>query len=390
MRKYIPALSILASALALATNPVNACTDITLTAKDGSQIVARTLEFAMPMNSSIVSNPRGTAYAPTAPDGKPAMSWKAKYGYLFVNAFDQSFTVDGMNDQGLAFEYLYLPGFTTYQTVPAGKDAQAIPYYNFGDWVLGNFKSVDEVRQALTSIYVYEQSLPIAGGMIFPLHAAIHDASGKGIVVEFVNGNMNVHDYVGVMTNSPPYDWQVLNLPQFFNLSPYNPKPIIVSGVAYGVNGQGAGMLGLPGDISPPSRFVKMAFMLQYSYQTDTALKAINLAEHIINNVDIPAGIAREKTNDTDSYETTQWTVFKDLTHKIFYYHSYDDLTLRSIDMNQLDLTEKGQRLSIPISNPPTIMDVTAKYKLSLAKPAAPAAAAPAPAAAQPQAKAAN
>lgn len=139
-------------------------------------------------------------------------------------------------------------------------------------------------------------------------------------------------------------------------------------------------MLGLPGDISPASRFIKMAYMLQYSYKVDNALAAVNLAEHIINNVDIPAGASRAKNNGQDTYEITQWTVFKDLAHKVFYYHTYEDMTLHSIDLSQVDFSEKAPRLMMPMASPPTIIDATGKFKQAVSAPMP--AATPAPAAA--------
>ncbi|MHB1222004.1 MAG: linear amide C-N hydrolase, partial [Gammaproteobacteria bacterium] len=127
--------------------------------------------------------------------------------------------------------------------------------------------------------------------------------------------------------------------------------------------GQGAGMVGLPGDISPPSRFVKMSFMVKYSYTVPDAKSLLNLAQHIINNVDIPAGISRAKVNGVESYETTQWTVFKDLTHKIFYYHTYKDLTLHSVNMAQVDFSEKAVPLKMPITSEPYVIDMTVNFQ---------------------------
>ncbi len=355
--------TILAASLLSLSTSVLSCTDIQVTAKDGSQIIARSMEFALALNSDLVTISRGTAFTPSTPDGKPALSWKSKYGYLLLDGLKQKIVVDGMNEQGLAFEYLYLPGNTQYQSIPDGKNTQAIPYLYFGDWVLGNFKTVDEVRAALANVYVYEQTLPALGKVVFPLHAMIHDASGKGIVVEFVKGNMQISDYMGVATNSPTYEYHVTQLAQYLNLSPYNPNPVLVNGVSYAANDQGAGMVGLPGDISPSSRFVKMAFMRQYAYQVTDAAGALNLAQHIINNVDIPAGVSRAKVNGQESFETTEWTVFKDLTHKIFYYHSYQDLTLRAIDLKLINFSEKAPQLVMPVANAPYVIDMTNEFK---------------------------
>ncbi len=343
------------------TMNASACTDVRVIANDKTVIIARSMEFAMDLQSTLRSSNRNRLFTMTTPDNKPGLTWKAKYGYLFVDGLDQDFAVDGMNEQGLSFEYLYLPGETQYQTIPAGKENQAVPYYHFGDWVLSNFKTVDEVRQALSSVYFFEKTLPVAGNIIFPLHAAIYDASGKGIIVEFVNGNMNVFDSIGILTNSPTYDWQVVALRNYLNLSPYDPKPIVINGITYAATGQGTGMLGLPGDISPPSRFTKMAFMSHVSYPVPDAVSGLNLAQHLLNNVDIPIGLSRATTNGKELAELTQWVVFKDLSHKMFYYRTYHDMTIRGVTMSKLDFSEHAARLKMPLESPvPYTMDMTA------------------------------
>jgi choloylglycine hydrolase len=340
----------------------DACTDIKITAKDGTIIIARSMEFAEDMKSNLRSSIRGRHFTNVAPDGKPAASWHAQYGYLYVDGLEQDIVIDGMNEVGLSFEYLYLPGETQYQTVPAGKNNQAIPYTHFGDWVLGNFKSVDQVKNTLSTMYIYSQTLPGLGSNIFPLHAAIQDSSGKGIVVEFVNGKMNIFDYIGVMTNSPTYHWQTTNLRNYINLSPYGTKAVTSGNMTFSSTGMGSGSFGLPGDVSPPSRFVKTSYMLNTIYPSQTAADALNAAEHIMNNVDIPAGIARTLNQGKESSDTTQWVVFKDIKNKILYYRTYDNMTLRSVSMDKIDFSEKAPLLKMPLAQPNEIIDMTKKF----------------------------
>lgn len=344
-----------------------ACTDFRVVAKDGSVIIARTLEFSQDLKSNLCTSQRARAFNSVAPNGKPGLSWKAKYGYLFLDGFNTDMVVDGMNEHGLSFEYLYLPGETQYQNVPVGQENHALPYTQFGDWVLGNFKTVDEVRQALPNILVVAQKLPTTGDTIFPLHASIYDTTGKGIVIEFVKGKTNVHENrIGVVTNAPTYDWHMTNLRNYINLTPLTPTPVVVRGVTFAATGQGAGMLGLPGDISPPSRFVKMAIMLQTVFSITNAMEAVNLAEHIINNVDIPLGFVREAKTGNATNEYTQWTVFKDLTHKSFYFHTYRDLNLRSVSLMGLNFAENAMRLKMPIEGTPFIQDITSEFAKQL------------------------
>lgn len=339
-----------------------ACTDFRVIAKDGSVIVTRSMEFSLPLNSNLRTSPRGRHFSSVAPDGQPGMSWTGKFGYVFVDALDQDFAIDGMNERGLSFEYLYLPGETQYQAVPAGKDNHALPYLMLGDWILSNFKTIDEVREALQSIYVFKKTIPIAGNFIFPLHAAVYDATGKGLIIEFLEGKMIINNSVGVMTNDPSYGWHIANMHNYLNLSPYNPKPITEHGVTYSANGQGTGMLGLPGDISPPSRFTKTIFMLSVVYPVASATEALNLAQHVINNVDIPLGLSRAIDKGKESSELTQWVVFKDLTHKVFYYRTYHNLSLRSVTFNKINLTANAPRLKMPLEQETSIIDMTKRF----------------------------
>ncbi len=350
------------SLVSLTISPAFACTDFMLTAKDGTLLITRSMEFGSALNSNLRSSPRERAFNTTTPNNKPGMSWVAKYGYLYVDGFGVDATFDGMNEQGLTFEYLYLPGETEYQTIPAGKDNQAVPYANFGDWVLGNFKTIDEVKQALNDIYVSNQVIPQLGNATLPAHASIRDANGNGIVVEFYNNKINVYDNIGVMTNSPKYDWHIANLQNYLNLSPYNPNPITVNGITYTSTGQGGGATGLPGDASPPSRFVKIAFMVKNVYPAQNSGEELSLAQHIINNVDLPAGFVRAASEGQTSTDTTQWVVFKDATNKLFYYRTYGDMTLRLVDMKKINFVKNARRLKMALSMSPNAINMTGQF----------------------------
>ncbi len=354
---------LLGSLLAIASNAYS-CTDFKLTAKDGAVLITRSMEFGVDMKSNLRTSTKDRSFTTTNPDGKPGLTWKAKYGYLYLDGFNQDFAIDGMNEAGLSFEYLYLPGETQYQTVPADHENQGISYLRLGDWALSNFSSVAEVRQALANIYVFEEKLPSVNNMVFPLHAAITDASGDSIIVEFVGGKMNIYDNkIGILTNSPQYPWHLTNLRNFLNLSPYVPEPITANGMTFAATGQGSGMVGLPGDFSPPSRFVKIASLLKTAYQASDAISALILAEHIINNVDIPLGTVRSRDqNGKDMAEWTQWVVFKDLKNKVFYYRSYDNLTLGYIEFSKLNFAADAKRLQMPIASKPVAVDQSSKF----------------------------
>jgi choloylglycine hydrolase len=346
-------------------NWANACTNIMIQSKDNAIVVGRTLEFGPSLTSEIVTSPKGKKFSNTTSDGKSSQYWTAKYGFVYLNFFGQDHAVDGMNDQGLSIGLLYLPGYTQYPKVNEENRNNAIPYFQLGDWILSQFKTTKEARTALEDLVVFDQALPIDGHEYsFPLHLVINDAQGDSIVVEFNKGKKQIYDNpLGILTNSPTFDWQLTNLKNYANLSPYAVEPIDVDGMIYSATGQGAGMVGLPGDSTPPSRFVKMAFLQKTALPVDNAEQAVVLSKYIIDNVFIPNGMVRD-AKGTPGTETTQWTVFKDLKNATLYFKSYDFPNLQVIDLKALDLQEGAKVVRIPVSHPaPLAQDVTKEMK---------------------------
>lgn len=343
-------LQTLMSMLLLFVLPVNACTDVVLKALDNTVMVGRTMEFGPDLHSSIYVSPRGTEVTNTTPKGKQAMSWQSKYGYVFVDYFGEKKPVDGMNEKGLSLGALYLPDYTEYNPMPDSKEglSHAMSYINFMSWVLGQFDSVNELKKALPGMTVYANPLAVLGqkNVVFPLHVIVTDRTGESIVVEWVKGKTHVYDNkIGVLTNSPTFDWHKNNLKNYLNLTPYAPNPVIKDGINYSVNGQGEGMFGLPGDYSPPSRFTKMAILLNTIEPPKTKTDALVLSQHILKNVFIPKGVVRGKKGDVnDKMDSTQWTVHKDLTNTVFYFSSYDFPMVQSIDLKKIDFS-KGKKL---------------------------------------------
>lgn len=316
-----------------------ACTHFKLTAKDNTVIIGRSMEFGPNLETDIYTVNQGTAFTSTTPDNQPGLAWKAKYGYLALDGF-HLFPTSGLNTAGLSFDLLYLPGLAAYQNYHKTHASQSMPYYQIADYILGNFSSVDAIKQQLPHLNIYAKPLIHQGqSVIFPVHYIVTDKTGKSIVIEYIKGQLNIHDNPsGILTNAPSYPWQEQNLANYINLSPNAPKPIVKDGITYSATGQGGGAVGLPGDYTPPSRFVRVAYLVNTAKPTDNAKKTVNLATHILNNVDIPYGAVRGEVGDKtpDAIDYTQWVVIKDLTHQIIYVRDYADLTLRKIEMNQL------------------------------------------------------
>jgi len=344
-----------------------ACTQFVLVAKDGSVVIARTMEFGAEMDSHILTSPVGTSFdspTPTADSG--GVSWTSKYSYIKMDFFGSKLTLDGMNEHGLSAGFLYLPGYTKYQSVPEGGDKNALMYLYVGDWVLGNFSTIEEVKTAIKDVYVFAKPTTYGAikDVVFPVHMIVADGKGKSIVIEWVDGKTNIYDNPhGVLTNSPEFPWHLDNIKNYVNISPHAPEPLTIDGITYNAAGQGSGAMGIPGDFTPPSRFIKITYLAKSVFPVATGEATVNLADHIVNNVDIPTGaVLGEKGEKDDMPDKTQWTVIKDLTNKKLYFKSYENTTLQVIDMKKLDFSKGAKVLDIPIDSKQIFVDATDRF----------------------------
>ncbi len=275
--------------------PALACTGIRLTAADGTVVPARTLEFAIDLHSDVIVVPRGYARTGTTPDGKEALKWTSKYASVGANGVGMPVLFDGFNEKGLYAGLFYFPTSAGYMPYAAADAGKTIAPWELGSWMLENFASVEEVKANIGSIVVpavvYQQ-----WGFAPEVHFVVHDASGDSAVIEYVGGKLNLYDNpLGVFTNSPAFDWQTTNLRNYVNFSLNNAPPVKLGSVVLKPFGQGSGMLGMPGDFTPPSRFVRAVAFTQSVFQPSTGDAAVLEAFHILNNFDIPKGTAREE-----------------------------------------------------------------------------------------------
>src|ERR1700744_4171427 len=190
------------------------CTSMTFKAEDGTRIYARTMEWgASDLKAEMMLAPRSMAFSSDLGDGKTGANWKNQYGFVGVNAGGLPYATDGMNEAGLTVGALFFPGFAGYQEIKTDELATTVSNVGLVNYILGNSKTVDEVREAMLKIRVVRNAaIEKEFGMPLPLHHIVSDATGASIVIEYVDGKLNVTDNkVGAVTNSPNYDWHLLN-----------------------------------------------------------------------------------------------------------------------------------------------------------------------------------
>lgn len=359
----------LAAALAITGAPIaaNACTSFIVKARDGSVVYGRTLEFGLPMQSQLAVMPRGLAYTAFGPDGTAGggLAWTTKYGAAGASALGMSVLLDGMNEKGLAGGMLYLPNLARYQDVTPAEAKNSIASFELLTWMLTNFATVAEVKEALPKIKVSN-----APQVVFkaapPLHVTLHDLTGSSLVVEYIGGELNMYDNpTGVMTNAPAFPFQLANLGLYGNLSANEPAPRTVNGLTIAQPSTGAGMHGLPGDFLSPSRFVRAFMFVNSLPELPDGPAAMDAAHHILNNFDIPPGaIATQAGSATGGgvagFETTEWSVVADLKHGIYAIWDYANPTPRYLDFAKLDFAATAVKF-IPFDQKPAFIDLSAK-----------------------------
>lgn len=352
-----------ACGLALVAPSADACTSFLLRSADNGFVYGRTMEFGVPLQSQFIVVPRKLEVQGTGPDGTAGsgLAWTTRYGATGTNGFGLSVLIDGMNEAGLAGGLLYLPALAEFQSVAPAEAKNSIASFELLHYVLTSFATVDEVKAALPKIKV-NRAPQAAFKAPVPLHMTLHDATGASIVVEYIGGELHIHDNpTGVLTNAPSFTWHIANLGNYLNLSAYDPKPIQVGSLTISPPSTGSGAPGLPGDMSAPARFVRAFLYSRAAPVLPTSTDAVGNAFHILNNFDIAPGIIRTQADSqagggVAGIETTEWSVVADTRTKRYYLRTYADSQSRMIDLTKADLDAKAIRF-IPIDKPGAIQD---------------------------------
>ncbi|MBE6620800.1 MAG: choloylglycine hydrolase family protein [Ruminococcaceae bacterium] len=239
---------------------------------------------------------------------------------------------EATNETGLSMAGLNFPDNAAYAEVSEGYDNVAsfelIPY------LLGKYATVEEVRRALKTLRVvhtpFSEELPVS-----PLHWMIADAA-KTITLECTREGMKVYDNpFGVLTNNPTFDYHLTNVSNYMHLHEGPAKNRLGDGLPVGNYSLGMGALGLPGDFSSASRFVRAVFVKEHSVCDGSERASVNQFFHILSSVAMPRGCVLAHDGQ---YEYTRYSSCCNTDSGVYYYTTYDTPTVRRIDMHSVDL----------------------------------------------------
>lgn len=302
-----------------------ACSDLFIN-QAGYHVQARSMDF--PLNVS-VHNSAGFIGQKNITDpvldvdkipSQQLTSWTNRYGFFGRTAFDTPKIIDGMNTEGFSIAMLYLPG-TEYPVFDPKVKLPALAILDLGSYLLGNAKNVAEALNLIEQHQLVQSAIEAKSGFFMkdiPIHFVLRDKSGDSAVIEFIDHQTKIYPHAGpVMTNQPTYDWQMKHANLYASLTPESPKinptfsklvfdyDLIKNVSSYGSEY----LLGLPGDYTSASRFVRATMLLKNLKTPHSSQEATFHAQSVLDTVIEPPL--------SDSF--TIWTIIKDLDNQLIY-----------------------------------------------------------------------
>jgi len=310
------------------------CTAVTYKTKE--HYFGRNLDLEYSYNETVVVTPRNFAFH-FRKTGE-LKSHFAMIGMAYV-ADGYPLYYDATNEKGLSMAGLNFPENARYRPCCEGKDN--VTPFELISWILGQCATVTEAEKLLSRINLLEEKfspeLPLT-----PLHWIISDRE-RSITLESVEAGLKIYDNpVGVLTNNPTFDYHMFNLNNHMRLTKGEPKNTFSATLPLKTYSRGMGAMGLPGDASSMSRFVRAAFVKLNSQSGDSEQESVSQFFHILKSVEMQRGCVQLAGGE---YEITVYSSCCNTDRGIYYYTTYDNSRINAVDMGREDLD--GSRLAV-------------------------------------------
>ena len=256
---------------------------------------------------------------------------------------------DATNEKGLSIAGLNFPGNADYKPFAAGREN--IASFELIPWILGRCASVSEAEDLLARINLWDEPfhprIPAS-----PLHWIIADRN-RSITLESVRDGLKIYENpVGVLTNNPTFDQHLCNLSQYMHLSADDPVNTFAAGLELKKYSRGMGALGLPGDTSSMSRFVRAAFVKLNSVSEHSEAGSISQFFHILKSVEMQRGCVRLAP---EMYDITVYSSCCNTDRGIYYYTTYDNSQIQAVDLHRENL-DRNELIIYPLNKQQTIV----------------------------------
>lgn len=301
------------------------CTAVSVTR--GNHFFGRNLDYEIKFGEKICITPRNFTFEFS--NGEKLTSHYAIIGVAVSKSMPLYF--DAVNEKGLCMAGLNFPHNAHYFKPLQGKDNVAS--FEFIPWILSKCSSVESARKMLGNVNVTDTAFS-AELSPSPMHWIIAD-KGNCIVVEQTKDGLRIFENpIGVLTNSPSFDIQIFNLNNYLNLSNEEPQNKFSDNIILAPYSRGMGAIGLPGDNSSMSRFVRAAFVKLNSKFTEDENDKVNQFFHILYSVNQQRGCVKVG----DSNEITNYSVCTNADKGVYYFTTYNNFTVYSVSMHKENL----------------------------------------------------
>ena len=307
------------------------CTAITYKTKDF--YFGRTLDYEISYGDEVTITPRNYEF-----NFRHKQNIKNHYAIIGMAYLTENYPLyyEAVNEKGLGIAGLNFVGNAQYNKKIKEKDN--ITQFEFIPWILSQSTTVKEAKKLIEKINFLDEpfstNLPLA-----QLHWIISD-SIESITVEAVKDGIKIYENpVGVLTNNPTFDKQMFELNNYMNLSTKSPKNTFAKSLNLEKYSRGMGAIGLPGDLSSQSRFIRAAFVKMNSVSKEEEKESVSQFFHILNSVEQQRGCCEL---DDGIFEITIYTSCCNASKGIYYYTTYDNHQITAIDMHKENLNSEN------------------------------------------------
>ena len=311
------------------------CTALTLQTAQGNTFFGRTMDFSYVLEPEIYVIPKGYSWNNLL----NTHTIRNHYSVMGIGQDIHPVTLaDGVNEMGFAAAALYFPSYAAYDAVvPQDTSHISIAALELVNFLLGQCSCVAQAASLLRVIRIVGVTDPVTDS-VAPLHWIIADQSGKAMTIEKTADGLGImENNVGVLSNSPDFKWHMTNLRNYMNVLPWQNSEADWGTISLTPFGQGAGTMGLPGDYTPPSRFVRTAWLKSHTPLPSETDAAINTCFHLLDSVTIPKGTVITQRGDPDF---TQYTAFMDLSDQRYFFKTYDNCAIATVELPRRNGTQ--------------------------------------------------
>ncbi|MEQ5728273.1 linear amide C-N hydrolase [Providencia alcalifaciens] len=322
------------------------CTSLSIVDSQNHIYQGRTLELTENLPSWITYYPVNTFFQKKSPDGQNGISYTSKFDILAITTEiyfdgDNHNMFQGLNSEGLTFSANMITEAELSPVEPENY-SKSLPVTSIGEWALSSFSNVNEVKKAIESGFFWSPILVNFRNLKSPFHYAFYDKQGGSIVVEAVNGKLQVFDNpTRVMTNGPDFQWHLKNLNNYSQLSNLDKSTNLLGNIRVTQPDSGIATANLPSSDTSVGRFVRAVFYSTYAPQADNAKEAINTLAHIMNNFDRTKNITVDNIGEGEGKgdillsEYTVWTCLSDLSNGTIYIRGYGEMNYTQYSIDQ-------------------------------------------------------